>query len=59
MRVVKINSTNGRNVVYIRGDPTLKVLNRQDYEMLVSQLEAEIRDYFRDKSDSDSSSHPS
>ena len=58
MRVVKINSTNGRNVVYIRGDPTLKVLNRQDYEMLISQLEAEIRDYFKDKPETDSSSRP-
>lgn len=58
MRVVKINSTNGRNKVYIRGDPTLKVLNRQDYEMLVSQLEAEIRDYFKDKPETDSFSRP-
>lgn len=58
MRVIKINSANGRNEVYIRGDPTLKVLSRQDLELLVTQLETEIRDFFKDEPKTDSPSRP-
>ncbi|MCM1295585.1 MAG: hypothetical protein NC311_08580 [Muribaculaceae bacterium] len=49
MRKIKIDSTNGRNTLYINGTPDIRAMSKQDYDAFISILELEIRNYYKDK----------
>jgi hypothetical protein len=47
MNKIKIEGGNGRDTLYIKGTPNIRILSRQDYNSFITELELEIREYYK------------
>jgi hypothetical protein len=58
MQKYEIEGGNGRNTLFIKGKPDIKILSRQDFNALVSALELEIREYYKNMEESKADKPP-
>ncbi|MDE6884305.1 MAG: hypothetical protein K2P32_00895 [Clostridia bacterium] len=49
MREIKIIPHNGRDTLFVRETPNLKILSKQDYTALITSLELDIRNYYKEQ----------